>query len=545
MQGEKTKKTTAKKNYRLFVMMNDELLFKTRLNKHYDELKWLYCELFQHEENPLVYFDDLMQIVKQYYKQREVYLKALDIKREENPDWYETNNFIGMTMFVDSFSKTVKGLEKRLPYLMESNIKYIKLLAHQDNNDEIIINNNLNAIDYGTVEEFCKLTKKCHKNKLSVCVSLKNESWNIYEANKFNNIVNELLDITNQGIDIVQLDIPKDDYSLEKLHTIIRMLRMLVEIVCPATLLLGNIKVELNQAIAYLGTKEKPELHMMNNISLMPILWHTVATKDVSLLKNQIDKWKYEVDLSKVNNYLRSEEAISWDLDYTFLQKQGISEDMHKIFLNQFYTGEFEGSSSLGKLWAKENICGTTASLCGIESFEIKKDKDKIKQAIKMDLMLHAIVLSLAGIPVIYSGDEIGQYNDYSYVDDETKDLRYIHQGAFNWRKAGRRKLNNVIQSRVYQGIEKLTKLHLEYDIFMTNVTQYTLDTGNKAILAIVRETNNERFIGLYNFGDKEEIANIKENDGIYKDIYNKEKNITAVNLAIPSHGIIWLWRAK
>lgn len=537
MQGEKTKKTTAKKNYRLFVMMNDELLFKTRLNKHYDELKWLYCELFQHEENPLVYFDDLMQIVKQYYKQREVYLKALDLKREENPDWYETNNFIGMTMFVDSFSKTVKGLEKRLPYLMESNIKYIKLLAHQDNN--------LNAIDYGTVEEFCKLTKKCHKNKLSVCVSLKNESWNIYEANKFNNIVNELLDITNQGIDIVQLDIPKDDYSLEKLHTIIRMFRMLIEIVCPATLLLGNIKVELNQAIAYLGTKEKPELHMMNNISLMPILWHTVATKDVSLLKNQIDKWKYDVDLSKVNNYLRSEEAISWDLDYTFLQKQGISEDMHKIFLNQFYTGEFEGSSSLGKLWAKENICGTTASLCGIESFEIKKDKDKIKQAIKMNLMLHAIVLSLAGIPVIYSGDEIGQYNDYSYVDDETKDLRYIHQGVFNWRKAGRRKLNNVIQSRVYQGIEKLTKLHLEYDIFMTNARQYTLDTGNKAILAIVRETNNERFIGLYNFGDKEEIANIKENDGIYKDIYNKEKNITAVNLAIPSHGIIWLWRAK
>ena len=44
-----------------------------------------------------------------------------------------------------------------------------------------------------------------------------------------------------------------------------------------------------------------------------------------------------------------------------------------------------------------------------------KKDKDGIQSAIDLDLMLHGFLLSLSGIPVIYSGDEIAQYNDWEY----------------------------------------------------------------------------------------------------------------------------------
>ena len=32
-----------------------------------------------------------------------------------------------------------------------------------------------------------------------------------------------------------------------------------------------------------------------------------------------------------------------------------------------------------------------------------------------MDVMLHAYMFMQSGIPVLYSGDEIGQVNDYSY----------------------------------------------------------------------------------------------------------------------------------
>ena len=79
------------------------------------------------------------------------------------------------------------------------------------------------------------------------------------------------------------------------------------------------------------------------------------------------------------------------------------------------------GSFSIGELYNDDErlgdarLCGTTASLCGIEYYDKQKDKDGIERAIQLDLTLHAFMLSQSGIPVIYSGDEVVQYNDYSY----------------------------------------------------------------------------------------------------------------------------------
>ena len=42
-------------------------------------------------------------------------------------------------------------------------------------------------------------------------------------------------------------------------------------------------------------------------------------------------------------------------------------------------------------------------------------------RAVRYDITLHAFMFSQSGIPVIYSGDEIGQVNDYSYKDDPEK----------------------------------------------------------------------------------------------------------------------------
>lgn len=57
-------------------------------------------------------------------------------------------------------------------------------------------------------------------------------------------------------------------------------------------------------------------------------------------------------------------------------------------------------------------------------------------------------MLSQSGIPVIYSGDEIGQVNDYSYKDDPDKavDSRYLHRGEFNWSLAPNRNIADTVQ---------------------------------------------------------------------------------------------------
>ena len=72
-------------------------------------------------------------------------------------------------------------------------------------------------------------------------------------------------------------------------NTIVRMMRMITEIVCPGVLLLGEVVMEPSKVVPYFGTLEKPECHMLYNVTTMASTWHTVATGDTSLLKHQMD----------------------------------------------------------------------------------------------------------------------------------------------------------------------------------------------------------------------------------------------------------------
>ena len=55
--------------------MAERTVFQNRLNRHYDELKWLYCELY---EGRMDMFEDLCRILGERFSGRPDTLKALD-----------------------------------------------------------------------------------------------------------------------------------------------------------------------------------------------------------------------------------------------------------------------------------------------------------------------------------------------------------------------------------------------------------------------------------------------------------------------------------
>ncbi len=135
-------------------------------------------------------------------------------------------------------------------------------------------------------------------------------------------------------------------------------------------------------------------------------------------------------------NYLRCHDDIGWGLDYATLQMDGMEERAHKKYLNDYFQGYDGGSNSRGELYNADPVtgdarfCGTTASMCGVEKAAYECDTAALEKAVKMDLMLHAYMFMQSGIPVLHSGDEIGQLNDYHYKEDADKapDSRYIHR---------------------------------------------------------------------------------------------------------------------
>ena len=160
--------------------------------------------------------------------------------------------------------------------------------------------------------------------------------WDLNYANPmvFNDMTENLLYLTNRGMDVIRLDaIPyiwkqlgTDCRNLPQVHTLSRMLRLAGEIVCPGVLLLGEVVMEPKKVAPYFGTPEKPECHMLYNVTTMCSTWSCLATRDVRLLGRQMEQLAALPRSCSFQNYLRCHDDIGWGLDYAWLQQFGTEE---------------------------------------------------------------------------------------------------------------------------------------------------------------------------------------------------------------------------
>ena len=621
---------------RISLLEEEEKIYNQRFSRHYDELKWLYCELYQDNPEVMTHFHALTEEMKHSYKNRSAALKASDATREQDSSWYKRNQLIGMMMYVNAFADTLKGVEDKLDYIQECNVNYLHLMpllaSPKGKSDGGYAVSDFRTVqeELGTMDDFQELASKCHERGISICLDFvmnhtsEEHEWakraragekeyqdryfffdsydipalyektcpevfpttapgnftylpelqkhvmttfypyqwdlNYHNPIVLNEMVSNMLYLANQGVDIVRLDavpyiwkqLGTTCRNLPQVHTIVRMMRMICEIVCPGVLLLGEVVMAPEKVVPYFGTPEKPECHMLYNVTTMASTWHTVATREVDLLRRQIDTIASLPKNYVFQNYLRCHDDIGWGLDYEYLEKSGIQEIPHKKYLNDFLTGNYPDSFARGELYNDDprlkdaRLCGTTASLCGIERFGFEGNEEGVDRGIRYDITLHAFMLSQSGIPVIYSGDELGQLNDYSYKHDPEKqaDSRYLHRGKFNWELAANRKLPHTVQGKLFPALYKLENIRTSHSVFDTDADLRTIDTWDPSVLALVRENEEEKFIGIYNFSEYDKVAWINEEDGMYLDLISG-REMEARGVQIPAFGCFWLCRKK
>lgn len=382
--------------------------------------------------------------------------------------------------------------------------------------------------------------------------------WDLNYKNPrvFNEMMYNFLFLANKGIDIIRIDavpyiwkeLNTQCRNLPQVHTIVRMMRMIGEIVCPSVLLLGEVVMEPEKVVPYFGTVEKPECHMLYNVTTMATTWHTVATRDVGLLRQQLDIVNGLPKDYVFLNYLRCHDDIGWGLDYSSLAREGIRERSHKQYLNDYFQGYVGDSTSRGELYNADPVtgdarfCGTTASMCGIEKAGFEQDAEAMKRAIQKDVMLHAYMFMQSGIPVLYSGDEIGQVNDYTYKEDPNKaaDSRYIHRGAMNWDLARNISDPDTVEGQVFTKLGQLEKIRKSEKVFVSNADTWTIETWEAGVLCIGRYFEGEKLIGLFNFSEYDKTAWINEEDGMYVDLISGER-MEARGVNIPAFGFFYL----
>lgn len=384
--------------------------------------------------------------------------------------------------------------------------------------------------------------------------------WDLNYRNPrvFNEMMYNFLYLANRGIDIIRIDavpyiwkeLNTSCRNLPQVHTIVRMMRIISEIVCPAVLLLGEVVMEPEKVTPYFGTLEKPECHMLYNVTTMATTWHTVATRDIKLLKKQLDIINGLPKDYVFLNYLRCHDDIGWGLDYGTLLLEGKGERSHKQYLNDYFQGFAGESNSRGELYNADPVtgdarfCGTTASMCGIEKADLEQDGEAMERAVRLDLMLHAYMFMQSGIPVLYSGDEIGQLNDYSYKEDPYKaeDSRYVHRGAMNWELAEKKTDNGTVEGKIFQGLAQLEKIRKREKAFVSTADTWTIETWDSSVLCMARHYQGEKLIGLFNFSEYDKTAWINETDGDYTDLISGQ-NMKPAGVNIPAYGFYYLKR--
>ena len=382
--------------------------------------------------------------------------------------------------------------------------------------------------------------------------------WDLNYKNPrvFNEMIYNFLYLANRGIDIIRIDavpyiwkeLNTPCRNLPQVHTIVRMMRMISEIVCPGVLLLGEVVMEPEKVMPYFGTVEKPECHMLYNVTTMATTWHTVATRNVRLLKKQLDIVNTLPRDYVFLNYLRCHDDIGWGLDYAALKADGMEERAHKKYLNDYFQGYAGDSRSRGELYNADPVtgdarfCGTTASMCGVEKAGLEGDAPGMENAVKLDLMLHAYLFMQSGIPMLYSGDEIGQTNDYTYKDNPNKaaDSRYLHRGPMNWELAEHRNDTDTVAGKIFQGLKQLEQIRKTEKVFMSNADTWTIETWEPSVLCIGRYYDGDKLIGLFNFSEYDKTAWIDEADGDYTELISG-RDMKPVNASIPAYGFYYL----
>lgn len=349
-----------------------------------------------------------------------------------------------------------------------------------------------------------------------------NYQWDLNYSNPA--VFIEMLDIilfwANQGVDVLRLDavaflwkkIGTSCQNERKAHLLLQLMKDCCQVTAPGVLFIAEAIVAPIEVIKYFGEDAivAKECEIAYNATLMALLWDGIATKNTKLLSQGIKSLPKKLERATWLNYVRCHDDIGFGFDDDDMRLAGYEPSSHRRFLVDYFSGKFDGSARGLEFMYNEatgdgRICGSLASLVGLESALETHDKDLITASINRILLLHGIILSFGGIPLIYNGDALGVLNNYSYTEDPSKssDNRWVHRPKIDWEKAELRKKQGTVQYTIFTAMKKMISIRKEISAFADFNNRELLHLENEHLLGFIRfdhQRISEKVLVIANF---------------------------------------------
>lgn len=384
----------------------------------------------------------------------------------------------------------------------------------------------------------------------------------------------EMIDIilfwANKGADILRLDavaflwkkMGSACQNEREAHLLLQLMKDCCQVTAPGVLFIAEAIVSPREITKYFGDDaiSAKECEIAYNATFMSLLWDAVATKNANLLNRGVKSLPEKLERATWLNYVRCHDDIGLGFSDDDARLCGYDPFEHRRFLVDYFTGKFPTSLARGLPFGENlktgdrRISGSLASLVGLEAALESQNEEAIDAAIDTILLLHSMVLSFGGIPLIYYGDAIGTLNSTAYLDDQSKrnDNRWVHRSHFDWEKAERRRQNGTVENRIFCALKKMIAIRKETLAFADFDNRQLLVVDNPNLLVFSRndpKNNRNRVLVIGNFNDGAQTFHAGSliragffQWGKMKDLYSGVTvEVDRENITVPELSFCWL----
>jgi len=394
--------------------------------------------------------------------------------------------------------------------------------------------------------------------------------WDLNYTNPkvFLEMLSNLVAMVNSGVDVVRFDalaflwkkIGTNSQNLTEAHLLITLFRMCLQTIAPGVIFLAEAIVAPKDIIKYFGegNRKGNECEVAYNASFMALLWNSIATKKTLLLNKTLQNSLEKPEETTWINYVRCHDDIGLGLEDQYISELGWDPWLHRSFLLDYYCQGLDWSPAAGYKFMHNpstgdgRITGSCASLLGLEKAMGNTQQETTETAIKKILMLHGIILSFGGIPMIYAGDELGTLNDYSYLNNDHKkeDSRWVNRPSHDWETVAKLEDGDTPASIIFNGLKHMISLRKKIELFADTNNLVLHDPHNPHLF--LYERNGKKKSGvliLANFDEHPQIIDAfvllslgYVKDGVIHDLLSKEKRALSSGLVeIHPYQLLWL----
>ena len=361
--------------------------------------------------------------------------------------------------------------------------------------------------------------------------------WDLNYAHPpvFAAMVRALLQLANRGVEVFRLDsapflwkrLGTPCVNEPEVHRLLAALRACVQLVAPGVLLKAEAIVPTAQVSAYFGRGELQgrECQLAYHSGLMASAWAALAEGSAELPRQLLAQTPAPPANAGWITYVRCHDDIVWGVLRPQVEAAGGDFGARIGAAAAFLEGRTPGSFARGAAFqtpadgAVHGSNGMTAALVGLPENPLDAFDPA---ALRRFVLLHALAFWVGAVPLIYMGDELGQYNNTDPADRArvASDGRWLQRPLLSARALAALVAGEGVPAATFAALAALVAARrhrrwpaaaavtlAEHAAFDQALLQHAAtDPRGSGLLAVCR---GDAALGLFNFGASEVVVDL------------------------------------